>query len=179
MMRILETIGPEPIDTATARMHLRVDDTYEDSLIAGYISAARAHCERFTGLSFVAQRVSHHVEFQPEGGILYTPRSGERRVVLPIGPAVSVQSVTDDEGNTLTGTWVATACPTVVTVADVEKGLTIEYTTGAQMMTPDVKTAMLMLIHQLYQSRGAVDGEAVQRVEDAYLHPHRVLFGAA
>jgi uncharacterized phiE125 gp8 family phage protein len=179
MMRVLQTIGPEPIDTATARMHLRVDDTYEDALIAEYIAAARAHCERFTGLSFVAQRIAHHVDFGQDGDILYMPKSIPRRVTLPISPAVSVQSVTDDDGNTITATWTATACPTVVTVADAQKGLTIEYTTGAQMLTPDVKTAMLMLVHQMYQSRGAVDDEAVQRVEEAYLRPHRVLFGAA
>jgi hypothetical protein len=34
-------------------------------------------------------------------------------------------------------------------------------------------------LHQIYQSRGAVDDEAVQRVEEAYLRPHRVLKGMA
>lgn len=170
MMRVLQTIGPEPIDTATARMHLRVDDTYEDALIAEYIAAARAHCERFTGLSFVAQRIAHHTTVDS---------TGEQRVTLPISPAVSVQSVTDDSGATITATWVATACPTVLVFTGADGGVTVEYTTGAQMVTPDIKTAMLMLVHQMYQSRGAVDDEAVQRVEEAYLRPHRVLFGAA
>ena len=170
MLRVTSTTGTEPIDLATARLHLRVEDTYEDALITQYISAARSHCERFTGLSFIAQTISYHTEL---------PTATEHRVILPIGPAVSIQSVTDDTGETITATWVTTACPTVATFSGATDGVTIAYTTDAAMLTSDVKTAMLMLIHQMYESRGSVDGDAVYRVEEAYLRNHRVLFGSS
>jgi hypothetical protein len=170
MLRITSITGTEPIDLATAKLHLRVDDSYEDALITEYISAARSHCERFTGLSLIAQTISYHMELQD---------ASENRVTLPIGPAVSVESVTDDTGEAITPTWVTTACPTVLTITGASDGVTVAYTTDASMITSDVKTAMLMLIHQMYQSRGSVDGEAVMRVEEAYLRNHRVLFGCS
>jgi hypothetical protein len=170
MLKVTSTTGTEPIDLVTAKLHLRVDDTYEDALITEYISAARSHCERFTGLSFIEQTISYHTELVD---------ATSHRVILPIGPAVSVQSVTDDTGETITATWVTTACPTVLTFSGASDGVTIAYTTDATMVTSDIKTAMLMLLHQMYESRGMVDGEAVYRVEEAYLRNHRVLFGSS
>ena len=170
MLRVTSTTGTEPIDLATARLHLRVEDTYEDALITQYISAARSHCERFTGLSFIAQTITYHTEIEP---------AEEHRIILPIGPALTIKYVTDDESAELTPTWRTTACPTVLTIQGAKTGVTVSYTTHAQMLTPDIKTAMLMLIHQMYQSRGTVEEDAVYRVEEAYLRNHRVLFGSS
>lgn len=45
----------EPVDLATAKLHLKVDTTDDDALITSLIAAARRACEAFTGLAFITQ----------------------------------------------------------------------------------------------------------------------------
>ncbi len=49
--------GPvsEPVDLADAKLHLRVDSLDEDSLIEGFISAARMSIEAYAGLALLNQ----------------------------------------------------------------------------------------------------------------------------
>lgn len=179
-MRVIATTGTEPITLAEAKMHLRVDGAHEDDLILHYIKAARSHCERFTGLSFVAQTIEYQTDLP---GIDVGGASAEQRFVLPLSPAVTITGFKDGDGDALTAAdfnWSTAAVPTVISTSLREAmPVTVTYTTGAAMLTPDVKTAILMMLHQLYESRGSVDDEAVQRVEEAYLRPHRVLKGMA
>lgn len=54
-MALIQTVVPasEPITLNEARLHVRVDDTAEDTLITRNIRAARAYAETFTGRQLV------------------------------------------------------------------------------------------------------------------------------
>ena len=182
MIKVIATTGPEPITIDEAKMHLRVDSDFEDSILATYISAARSHCERFTGLSFVAQTLQYQARLPGLEWWQVGPTE-KQKFTLPIGPAATITGFADADGEPLSAddfSWSAAAVPTVIyTSLTAEASVAVTYTANAAMLTPDIKAAMLMLLHQIYQSRGAVDDEAVQRVEEAYLRPHRVLKGMA
>ena len=47
----------EPVSVDTAKLHLRVTDTSEDTLIGGYITAAREWVENYTGQILVQREV--------------------------------------------------------------------------------------------------------------------------
>lgn len=179
----------EPITLAEAKMHLRVDHDDEDSLIEAYLAAARTHCERFTGLSFVEQTVkavfrkeeAHTLYLWP----LYIPSNG-KTFDLPLSPVNEIVSAKDGEGNDVDYTSDLQSIPAVITLEDEPDILVLEYTTKTASVTPLIKVAILMILHQMYEYRGDVmeakaqNGlTAVERVEEAYLRSSRVLRGMA
>lgn len=106
-----QTIAPycEPIHVAEAKAQLRVDGEDEDSLILGYIAAARRYCEEFQGRQYVVATWKRSMDGYPctcgsdwcQGyGSMY---SGVV-VTLPRPPLVSVTGSTyvDTDGVTQT-----------------------------------------------------------------------------
>jgi len=83
-MAIEVTIGPavEPLTTAEAKTHLRVDLSEEDDLIDAAIRAARAHAENFMRRKLITQTVKITRTGWGGGGFM-----------LPILPIQSVTSV--------------------------------------------------------------------------------------
>jgi len=75
----------EPVYLATAKAHLRVDLTTEDSLILSLISAARQHVEQLTGLALITQTLDWTIEDFPVNGA---------PLMLPRAPVASVTSIT-------------------------------------------------------------------------------------
>lgn len=175
-MIVLESTGPEPITLADAKKHLRVDGTDDDAMITMYITAARSHVERFTGLALVTQRLRMRAEPPEVRGPAWL---NEWRVRLPLGPALSVVSVSNDAGDDVGVTYSAADQVTILTVSQSEPA-TIEWTVAAPLaIAPEIKIAMMLLIHQMNDNRAGVPPEAVERVEEAYLRKHRVLLGMA
>lgn len=84
--------GPavEPLTTAEAKTHLRVDASSEDTLIDAYVAAARAFYEDAAWRALITQTWALRLEQWPEGDSL----------VLPKPPLQSVTSVvyTDSDG---------------------------------------------------------------------------------
>lgn len=78
--------GPaaEPVTLAEAKAFLRVDDSAEDAFITTLITAARLHVEGTTGRALIAQTWRVSLDDWP----------ANREVQLPIGPMVSLTSVT-------------------------------------------------------------------------------------
>lgn len=71
----------EPLTTADAKAHLRVDHSDDDTLIAAYVAAARAHVEARTGTRLYTQTVSMKAE------------GWDDLASLPIAPIQSITSV--------------------------------------------------------------------------------------
>lgn len=71
----------EPVSTATAKEHLRVDISDDDTLIGSLITAAREYCEKYCNRSFVQHTYRADLPGFYEA------------VVLPYGPIQSISSV--------------------------------------------------------------------------------------
>lgn len=84
--------GPvtEPITLAEAKLHLRVDDNAEDTLIQGFITAAREQCEHILQRSIMSQTWELVLDtFPADGDIeLFNP------------PIISITSVKYIDANT-------------------------------------------------------------------------------
>jgi uncharacterized phiE125 gp8 family phage protein len=55
-LRLTQAPAVEPVTLAEAKLHLRVDDSTEDTLITMLISASRAHAENVCRRAFVTQK---------------------------------------------------------------------------------------------------------------------------
>ncbi|PZN51615.1 MAG: hypothetical protein DIU65_11005, partial [Proteobacteria bacterium] len=56
-MTLFRTVEPaaEPVTLAEVKVHLRIDGTTEDELVAGLVRAARQEVERATGMALIEQ----------------------------------------------------------------------------------------------------------------------------
>ena len=73
----------EPITTAEAKTHMRVDISDDDTYIATLITAARKYIEELTGVRMVTQTLYYYLDVFPEDDI----------IAIPVGPVTSVTSV--------------------------------------------------------------------------------------
>lgn len=94
ILKLVTAPAFEPITTAEAKTHLRIDGSDEDTLIDGYIMAARQLCEMEARRAFVTQTFDLFLE--------QWPASDE--IKLPRPPLQSVTSITytDSNGNAQT-----------------------------------------------------------------------------
>jgi uncharacterized phiE125 gp8 family phage protein len=84
----------EPVSLADVKLHLRVDSTAEDDLIAGLITAARDYLEAFTRRAIPRQTWDWKLDAFPCGSEFYLPKA----------PCASVTSITyiDTDGTSQT-----------------------------------------------------------------------------
>lgn len=152
----------EPISLSDAKLHIRVDNNTEDTLILSLITSAREYCENYTGRSFADKTLEYYLDSFPMN-----------EINLPKKPVKSVTSVIykDYEGTEITLT------ANTDYIADLNNGaivlpygkpwptfnpypvdpIKITYMTGDVASVPGaVKTAMLLLIGHWYENRGAV-----------------------
>jgi len=94
ILKLVTAPVAEPITTAEAKTHLRIDGSDEDTLIDTYIMAARQLCEMEARRAFVTQTFDLFLE--------QWPASDE--IMLPRPPLQSVTSITytDSNGNAQT-----------------------------------------------------------------------------
>lgn len=166
----LITDAAELLATADAKLHLRVDWTTEDTLIAGYVTAARKQVEHATGYLIGSQTWEYHQERWSD------------ELWLPGAPLTSVTSVkyydTNGTQQTLATTVyrVDTASePGRIELIDGQswpslqaaRGLpiTIQYVAGhtSSTLPKSLYSAMLLLVGHYYANREAVNvGNIVQ-----------------
>lgn len=79
----------EPISTAEIKAHLRIDGSDEDTLLDGYVAAARIQCELEARRAFVTQTLQLRLEAWPTGD----------RIALPRPPLQSVTSIAYIDSN--------------------------------------------------------------------------------
>ena len=82
-MTLFRTVDPlgEPISVADAKIHMRIDHTSEDGLIAGLIAAARDEVEAQTGLALIDQDWRLTTDGIAPSGIITLKRHPVREVL--------------------------------------------------------------------------------------------------
>lgn len=75
----------EPLSLETAKLQLRVDDTYNDTLISALITAAREYCEKYTRRTFFNQTWLRTLDFFPLYGHVEGSRTPAERYNWPYG----------------------------------------------------------------------------------------------
>lgn len=176
----------EPVTLTEAKLHLKVDDTTEDTLITALIQAAREHAENYTGRAFIEQSWELVMdEFDEE-------------IELPIAPATSVTSITYKDPNNVTQTLSASVyelnthdTPQEIYVKygqvwpaylAIENSITVTFKAGygatAASVPAPIRAAILLIIGHLYQNRenvvvGRTPAELPQGAE-SLLNPYRI-----
>jgi uncharacterized phiE125 gp8 family phage protein len=166
----VRTVAPTvtPITLAETKVHLRVDSSDEDDLVTGLIDAATAHLDGWSGIlgrALIEQTWRQDFD------------DFTARMALPLGPAMSVGSITYYDGantqQTLSasyyrlltdelGPYVARlpdlSYPSVTSSRDA--AVSVTYTAGfaasESNMPPSIRQAMLLFVGHLYRNREAV-----------------------
>jgi len=91
ILQVTSAPAEEPVTTAEAKAHLRIDIDDEDTLLGGYLLVAREQCELLARRALVTQTLQLSLEAWPCGDC----------IVLPRPPLQSVTSIgyTDSDGN--------------------------------------------------------------------------------
>ncbi|MEO0637018.1 MAG: head-tail connector protein [Pseudomonadota bacterium] len=188
-MTVLQIQQPsvEPVSLADAKEHLRIDTTAEDSLISALIVAARSHVEAVTGVTLIHQTFRQYLSEWPSG-----------TVSLARFPAVRVEAVTsyDRQGDPHDTMAAAGALQTMKRPAELAldraavsvvdpgyNGVEIDFVAGygatSVDVPPDLRRAVLMLVSQWYEFRGAIaphqQAVSVPDGFDALIAPHRLV----
>ena len=163
-------IGAELISLAEAKLYLRVDHAEEDSLIAGFIQAAREYAEDTIKASLVQQqwKLTYNYEFPPV-------------VHLPMGKVESVITIELEDANGAitildTASYALNRTEKKVTFTNrvIGASLSVIYqTTSSTFIEETLRQAMLGHIHALYEERGAATVPASSR--DIYHHYRKIV----
>lgn len=164
---VTQTVAPtsEPVTTAEAKSHLRVDISDDDTLIGSLVTAAREYCEIYTGRSFAVR--TYRADMAGFADDIW----------LPFGPVINIESVKyyDTASPSVQQTWAATnyhlfyntlerqsgvSFPSVGTRPDaVQITYRAGYVTNAspevENIPQAVKQAILLMVGDLYENREA------------------------
>jgi uncharacterized phiE125 gp8 family phage protein len=179
----------EPVTTAEAKSHLRVDGSDEDTYIDTLVKSARLWVERTSGLALVTQTHDGSLDAFPASDC----------IKLPKYPLVSVTTVTYYDDDLSTSTVFSSANYQVDTAKRpprivlkngaswpsdslrLSSGVVIRAIYGfgtASAVPEDIKHAIKLLVGQMYAHREPeVTGTIVSPVRfavDALLAPHRL-----
>jgi len=152
----------EPVTLTEAKDFCKVDIGTDDALITSLITAARLFCEAYTGVGFIVHNA------------VATLNNCNGDIYIPYGPLIAINQVTDAEGNVL--------------VLDQSYGLsghsfkrleypkatniTIDYSSGYDVLPQTLKTAILNQIYWLYDNRSQAIDE-ISPIAKSLLNPFR------
>jgi uncharacterized phiE125 gp8 family phage protein len=81
-LRVLTGPASEPVTLADAKAHCRVDNTYDDSLIGTYITAARLEAEQYLNRALFTQKLQFNITWAPPPTA--TPLVPQSLIVFPL-----------------------------------------------------------------------------------------------
>ncbi len=188
----------QPVTLAEAKLHLRVDHDDEDALISNLIQAATGHLDGWTGI--LGHCLVEQVWRQDHDRFA-------RELAIPLGPVISVQTVTWRDPAGLLNTVPSTAYDLCVDLAgsarirfdpdyhfptDLHESRAVAITCKAgyanddgppvRSTVPDpLKVAILLLVGHWYQNREAVSAAGMAPLPfavEALIAPYRrICFG--
>ena len=192
-MRTVLVTAPaeEPLGLTETKLHLRVDETADDTLISALITAARRYAEKWTHQVLIASTYDlfldgHEIEAQSAG--MYS--SPGRRIAIDTGPVRSITEIVSFS-ETVSGGEVSTTFNAanyrisgnqVVLIDDASwpdvdravDALRIRYVAGfaadAATLSQDFKQALLMTVAHWYENREAA-GDPLLETKTGNLMP--------
>lgn len=197
MVRFALAIPPaaEPVTTAEAKTHARIEHSAEDALVATMITAARQATEKHTGRAWLTQTWTATLDrwADVDGGesedlwpffVSPTPR----RLALYPRPPASITSLVVD-GVTIASSNYALRGHELFVKSDVADsanelggGIVCTFTAGyglAAAVPQDVKQAILTLVAHFYENREAANASGIYSQITPYalslLSPYEVL----
>ena len=161
--------GAEPITLAEAKLYLRVDNTEEDTLIAGLISCAREDAEQYLRQSLITQ--SWKLAFDDDV---------EDAISFPQGPVQSITSVTlfdkDDNatvfnasGYRLNAAKNNVMFNTSCQASRIEILYTAGYGTMASSVPAPIKQGILLHVAEMYDMRGDTNDTLPEAAQKLYV----------
>jgi uncharacterized phiE125 gp8 family phage protein len=94
--QLITAPASEPLTTADAKAHLRVDFVDDDALIGLLITAARQYCEQIIARSLISQQWRYVIDGFPGawGGLAIGLFNAGNAILLEKGPVISLDSIT-------------------------------------------------------------------------------------
>ena len=182
--------GTEPVTTAYAKTHLRVDISDDDTLIGNLVTAAREYCERYLGQSLVQH--TYRADLPTAYDVIELPHGPVQSIttikyydtaspqVLQTLSSNVYSLVNDTVRRNLGQSWASHATRSdayQVTYVTGWKDTSSPQGTG-ESVPQAVKAAILLLTADLYENREAQIMYAGQlhdnRAVTMLLHPYRV-----
>lgn len=179
----------EPVSLAEAKAHCRIDTSDEDALLAGYILAARHHCETYLRRALMTQTWDFLLDtdwpdcielpkppLQSVTSITYYDSAGALQTLATDQYRVSIKRNEGAIEPAYSVTW--------PTVRDQSDTIVVRFVCGYGSNPGDVpeqiRQAMLLLIGHWYNNRETVNiGNIVNEMPfaaDALLFPFRVFY---
>jgi uncharacterized phiE125 gp8 family phage protein len=183
--KIITPVSTEPVTLTEAKLHLRVTESAEDTLITALIAAAREFCENVTGRALATQTLELLLDNFP----------AETFIEIPMPPLQSIASIKYKDYAAVETTlgisdYIVDADRSVgrVTLAYGKSWPTftpypsnpirVRFTAGYTSIPKAIKQAMLLLIGHWYANRESVlVGSVSKQIElavDALLSQYRV-----
>lgn len=169
--KVITAVTTEPVTTAEAKLHLRVDGDDDDDLIAALIIAAREAAEHYTGRALAPQTLEAALHCFPdhEGehidlprppvasitSVKYTDTAGDEQTIDAADYALSAYGESRRIAPTYGNYWPSTQ--------DIPDAVRVRYVTGHGATVSEtipfphlkaVKSALLLMIGWLYDNRG-------------------------
>jgi uncharacterized phiE125 gp8 family phage protein len=161
LISIVTAATVDPVSLAEAKAHLRVVESNEDALIAGYLMAARQHVEDYTGRTLSLQTYDYKIDDELSN-----------EIVMPRPPLVSVTSVSyvDINGTTQTlssalyqvdtgvlfGRIVPAYQATYPSIRSQPNAVTVRFQAGYSQIPEPIRQAILLLVSHFYDNRQPV-----------------------
>jgi uncharacterized phiE125 gp8 family phage protein len=161
----------EPISTAEAKLHLRVDSSADDTLIADKIAAAREWVEDYTGLVLTRREVTEQIgQFAAPTKLRAWPIDAAEPVSIVYRDVHGVeQTITDATVRAATRPGVIYPAPAArwPSASTISGAIDVSFMAGfadPADIPPTVKQAMLLMLTAFYDGR---EGELFEVAEAA------------
>lgn len=182
MVRLAVTSAPasEPLTTAEAKTHLRVDTSDDDTYIDTLVASARQWVENYTDLALVTQTITEYFDAFPVTGHFELTKS----------PVSSITSISYLDANGDSQTWDSANYRTDLiqkpariapiyggsypTTYNTQNAITVVYVAGygaASAVPAAIKHAIKLLLAEMYEMRinhPKNGSDAVKRLLDGY-----------
>src|SRR4029077_14183939 len=201
-LRVLTPPASEPVTLDQAKRHCRIDNDYDDDLVAMYVTSARTWAETFLNRALFTQKLQYNITWAPpptatplvpQSLIVFPlnwPPLVKRPIELPRAPAVSVEQITwgalddmqfaDPDDYTLNlgvePGYVAVKPQLLPRIPQQSMG--ISYTAGYSDSDPSaipsgILHAILLLTAFLYEQRGDINADMPSAAK-ALMWPYRL-----